>query len=170
MRRARDVALDEAALACGVMRRTYARTTHSGSHIRGQLAARRWQQPTPRVLVLHNGPLTYEQQLWVALLECPMGSALAGLTAAELDGLKGFSDKVTVAIHDGARKPELDWVTVWRSSGLTEADVHPVRQPRRTRPARSLLDAASRSNSPSRARAILLAGCQQRIVLPEHLT
>ena len=167
---ATDDPADQMALRSGVLRLSFAATLHTRSHIRAQLEAGRWQRPARSVLVLHNGALTADQQLWVALFACPPGSALAGLTAANLDGLQGFSSQVTVVIADGARKPPLDWVRCWRSTRLSSADVHPLRLPRRTRLPRSVLDAASDQRSPSRARAVLLATCQQQLLKPEHLT
>jgi hypothetical protein len=144
--------------------------SYGRSHVMAQLEARRWQRPAPRVVVLHNGPLTDQQRMWVALLAAPPGSALGGLTAAGLDGLQGFADAVTVVIGNAARRPQLDWVKVWRSTQLSNADVHPLREPRRTRLARSVVDAASDAVAPSRARAIVLAACQQRLVTAAHLS
>ena len=53
--------------------------------------------------------------------------------------------------------------------GLGSSDVHPLRQPRRTRAERSLLDAASWSRFERRARAVILTGVQQRVVSPQQL-
>lgn len=153
----------------GVLPLAQAACVYSRSHIRAQLDAGRWQRPARKVLVLHNGPLTYEQRLWVALLASPKGSALGGITAATADDLQGFTDAPTVVIPDGARRPQLDWVKVWRSTQLSAADVHPLRQPRRTRLPRSVVDAAADDGPPNRARALILASCQQRLVVPAHL-
>jgi very-short-patch-repair endonuclease len=48
-------------------------------------------------------------------------------------------------------------------------DVHPLREPRRTRLARSLVDAAAWAGSDRRAQAVLAAGVQQRLVRPGDL-
>jgi hypothetical protein len=58
---------------------------------------------------------------------------------------------------------------VHRSRVLGPDDVHPARLPPRTRLARSLLDAAAWSRSDDRARAVLAAGVQQRLVRPDQL-
>ena len=50
------------------------------------------------------------------------------------------------------------------SSRLTPADIQPVRQPPRTRIARSLVDAAAWMPTDRGARAVLAAGVQQRLV------
>ena len=66
-------------------------------------------------------------------------------------------------------KPSLPGETVHRSRALGPDDVHPARLPPRTRLARSLLDAAAWSGSDDRARAVLAAGVQQRLVRPDQL-
>ncbi len=50
------------------------------------------------------------------------------------------------------------------SRTLTDLDVHPLRQPRRTRIARSLVDAAAWMPTDRGAMAVLAAGVQQRLV------
>jgi hypothetical protein len=60
-------------------------------------------------------------------------------------------------------------VTVHRSRLLGPADVHPARLPPRTRLARSLIDAAAWMATDDRARAVLSAGVQQRLVRVEDL-
>ena len=48
-------------------------------------------------------------------------------------------------------------------------DVHPTREPRRTRGARSLVDAAAWAGSDRGAQALLAAGVQQRLARPQDL-
>src|SRR5580698_2016177 len=120
--------------------------------VRWKIDSGRWQQPCRGVIVTHSGPLTEKQRLWTALLWVGPGAVLAGLTAARLDGLKRFTD------HDAVDRPIYVLapsrrsirrlpcgipVVVHYSTMLGDADVHPVRQPRRTRIARSLVDAAA---------------------------
>jgi very-short-patch-repair endonuclease len=52
---------------------------------------------------------------------------------------------------------------------MTPEDVHPRREPRRTRVARSLVDAAAWMGSDRGAQAVLAAGVQQRLVRPGDL-
>jgi len=119
---------------------------------------------------MHNGPLTAAQRAWTALLSCAPGAALGGLTALEFDGFEGFLDEVpTVVLPGGADRPTYQAVHVHWSTRLGSSDVHPLRQPRRTRIQRSLLDAASWSRFERRARTVILAGVQQRVVSPQQL-
>ena len=135
-----------------------------------ELRARRWRRVGRDVFVTHNGPLTPTQQLWTALKSAPHGSAMSGLTAANLSGLRGFPSPVIHLTQPcGTRAVRLPGVVVHFSRFLGNIDVHPMRVPRRTRPPRSLLDAASFTESDRYARAILLAGVQQGIASVRQL-
>jgi hypothetical protein len=63
------------------------------NQLRWRIRSGRWQQPARGVVVAQSGPLTDGQLLRVALLRAGPRATLAGLTAARLDGLKGFDDK-----------------------------------------------------------------------------
>lgn len=147
--------------------------------LRWQVASGRWQRPCKGVVVTQSGPLTDRQVLRVALLRTGPTAALAGLTAARLDGFTGFGDKRPVA--DGPIHVILPAGTPRRSAPLrlnvvthysrtlTNDDVHPTRQPRRTRIARSLVDAAAWMPTDRGAMALLAAGVQQRLVRVDDL-
>ncbi|KAA1422402.1 hypothetical protein FE697_014720 [Mumia zhuanghuii] len=150
---------------CGVLTTEQATMMFGRSRVRSRLKAQRWAQPYRAVVVTHNGPLTPEQRRWAHLLACPPRSVLGGLTALELDGLQGFPPgKTFVVVPYGARRPEIDGVVLHTSSFLDARDVNPVRTPPRTRTARSVVDAASWSRAPRRARVIVLATAQQGLV------
>lgn len=154
----------------GVLTSAQATRLFGREYVRAQLAARRWQRPVRGVLVLHNGPLTESQRRWVALLAAAPGSALAGLTALSVDGFTGFEAvRPQVVQPMGSRRPAYRDVVPHWSIYLDDADIHPLRTPRRTRPQRSLLDEASWSEAERRARALILSGVQQRIVRPRDM-
>lgn len=148
--------------------------------LRWKIDSGRWQKPSRGVVVAQSGPLTDRQILRATLLRAGPRAVLAGLTAARLDGLTGFGDKASVV--DGpiyllapagykrrsAPLLQLNVVTHY-SRSLTSVDVHPTRQPRRTRIARSLVDAAAWMPTDRGAAAILAAGVQQRLVRVEDL-
>ncbi len=157
----------------GVSLRRRLVATHGASHVVAQLSARRWQAPTSDVVVLHNGPLTPEQRVWVVLMAAPPGSMLHGLSAAVHDGLAGFTpDGLHIVVPGSSRSRRAariqlprDWdVSVRWSTQLTVRDVSPAALPPRTRIARSIVDAASERVAPRRARVIVLAAVQQRLV------
>ena len=156
----------------GVLTTSQACLLFGRPRVRAQLAAKRWRRPTRGVVVLHNGPLTPVQEHWVALLSCPPGSVLGGITALGYDGFTGMSPQLPeVVLPEGRRmRSDIPLSPHW-STELGAVDVHPLRLPPRTRPARSLLDAASWSpfDAERRARAIVLAGVQQRLVRTRDL-
>ncbi len=150
----------------------------SPKELRWRVNSGRWQRPGRGIIVAHSGPITLRQQLWVALLWAGPGAALAGLTAAALDGLEGFSGRegstdrihLLVPAQRSVRKEPPGWpVAVHYSTMLGPGDVHPLREPRRTRMALSLVDAAAWMGSDRGAQAVLAAGVQQRLVRPEDL-
>jgi len=111
--------------------------------------------------------------LWVVLLGAGPSAALVGLTAARMDGLRGFDDdRIHLVVPESrqvrAKLPAV--AAVHRSASFGSADVHPARFPPRTRMPRSILDAASWMRTDNLARAVLAAGVQQRLVLPEALS
>jgi hypothetical protein len=147
--------------------------------LRWRVSSGRWQKPSHGVIVAQSGPLTERQTLRAALLRAGPRAVLAGLTAARLDGFKGFDDKTTIANRPifllvpygyKQRNPPLGLTVVTRYSQLlADEDVHPTRQPRRTRIARSLIDAAAWMPTDRGAAAILAAGVQQGLARPADL-
>lgn len=138
--------------------------------LRWRLDSGRWQRPCRGVVVAHSGPLTNAQILRVATIWAGSGAALAGLTAARLQGFRGLEEKAD-SIHlllPAARtvreiRPPLPLV-VHYSRNLTSQDIHPARTPPQTRMARSLVDAAAWMATDRGAQAVLAAGVQQRLV------
>lgn len=97
----------------------------------------------------------------------------AGLSAAQMDGLRGFTSHaihLLVPAPRHLRKQRLHVpIVVHRSRLFGPADIHPIRLPPRTRLARSLVDAAAWMGGEDRARAVLAAGVQQRLVRAEDM-
>ena len=139
--------------------------------VRWRLRSGRWQRPCRGVLVTHSGGISDPEWLWIAVLATGPQAVLGGLTAARLDGLTGFDDRAIHLVVPASRqvRTTVPGVMVHRSRVLGADDVHPVRRPPRTRVTRSLVDAAAWSGSDNRARALLAAGVQQRLVRPDQL-
>lgn len=144
----------------------------SKEEIRWRISSGRWQRPCRGVIVTHSGPLAEAQALRVAVLAAGPRAALAGLTAAWLGGFAGFGSKDPFherTIHllaPPGRKPRIAApklpITMHYSRMLTDDDVHPHLEPKRTRMSRSLVDAASWMPTDRGAMAVLAAGVQQR--------
>ncbi len=104
------------------------------------------------------------------LVAAPPGSALSGLTAADLDGLRGFEqDAIDLLIPHRARRPNLPGVRIRRSMLLGGDAVHPTAWPTRTTIERSIIDAAAWATSDNRARALVASAVQQRLTTPDAL-
>ena len=154
----------------GVINTNSALSFLSRSALRWRLRAGHWQQPCRGVFVAHSGPLTTMQTLWVATLWAGPGAALAGLTAARLQGLRGFDRKADAirvlmpAVHTARITRPPFPVVVHYSRKLGPGDIHPAKRPPQTRLARSLVDAASWMGTDRGAQAVLAAGVQQQLV------
>ncbi|MGI5147067.1 DUF559 domain-containing protein [Plantactinospora sp. CA-294935] len=140
----------------------------SAKALQHRLATGRWQIMSRGVYLAHNGPVTREQRRWAAVLAAGAGrrAVLAGLSALEVLGMRGYHS-ATLHVLISARRQDRDpppGVVVHRTRHLTAADVHRLGQPPCTMPARSLLDAAQWAGDDERARAIIAAGFQQRLV------
>jgi hypothetical protein len=126
-----------------------------------------WRQPDRRFVVTHNGPLTWRQQVWAALLAAPKGSLVAGLTALHLDGFTGFAmTPAHILMPARGRRPSSELGVFHRTEVLPDRHVA-ERSPPRTVVARSLIDAAAWASTERQARAIILSGVRQRLVTVE---
>jgi hypothetical protein len=140
------------------------------ARIRTELKRGMWQRPERGVVVTHNGALTPREDIEVALALCPPAAAIGGITALELDGFQPVRhSRPQVILPEGARAPRSTRVITHWSTKLDERDVHPTRTPRRTRPARSVVDQASWSSTDRAARSVVLAAMQQGLVSPRSV-
>ncbi|MCL8250216.1 hypothetical protein AERO_02380 [Aeromicrobium fastidiosum] len=147
-----------------VFRSAEADTAFGAATVRRRVRRGQWRRPARGVVVTHSRELDRREQQELALCLAPPASALGGLTALERDRLKGFGQTTTwVVLPEGARRPQHDAVFHW-STRLDHEDVHPTHEPRRTRTARSLVDAASWAPSDRAARTYVIAAFQQGLV------
>ncbi|MCR4513127.1 hypothetical protein [Aeromicrobium sp. 50.2.37] len=137
--------------------------------VRQRLRAGVWQRPCRGVVVTHNGVLTVHERDLVALASSPPRAALAGSSALRQDGFDARDPRPVVVLPAGARAPSWDRATAHWSHELTDVDVHPTHRPRRTRPARSILDTASWSSNERYARWIVISALQAGLVTTRHL-
>lgn len=138
--------------------------------VRHRIESGRWQRVARGVVVTHNGSLTESERDAIALAAAPPDSVLGGLTALRIDGFDGppVTTRFVVA-PPGRRAHQIDDVVTHWSGELSSLDVHPHRQPARTRPHRSVVDAASWSGSSRRARWVVLAAIQQGVATPAQI-
>ena len=144
-----------------------ANAQYGSGAVRHRIESGRWQRVARGVVVTHNGSMNDAERDAVALAAAPPGSVLGGLTALRIDGFDGPPPSARfVVVPKGGRTRQVDGVVAHASSELSSLDVHPHRQPPRTRPARSVVDAASWSGAARRARWVVIAGIQQGITTP----
>ncbi len=128
-----------------------------------------WTRPCRGVVVIHNGPLSQHERDLLALASSPPRSALAGAAALRHDGFDARDARHLVVLPSGARAPSWQGATPHWSGALDDDDVHPERRPRRTRPARSVLYAASWHGNERYARWIVISALQSGLVTTRHL-
>lgn len=121
-------------------------------------------------VVMHNGPLTADQQEWLGVLRAGEGAVLAAASAMR----RGWAaiaapPRPQVVIPWYRTAPSLPDTDVRRTRVLTGQDVHPTRQPPQLRLARATIDAASLARRPDDVRALLCVPVQQRRVRPAQL-
>ncbi|WP_254909722.1 DUF559 domain-containing protein [Micromonospora sp. NBS 11-29] len=148
-----------------------ARKFLSEKTIRHRVARGRWRQPHQRVYITHNGPVGPKELRWIAVLAAGPAAMLGGLTAAQAWGLRRYESRLVhlllPARHQTRTLPP--GVRIHRTTTLAPEDVLEVGKPRRTMPARSLVDAAQWAASDDEARAVIAAGFQQRLVAGDDL-
>jgi very-short-patch-repair endonuclease len=155
----------------GVLTTAQALRHLSAKTVRHRVAAGRWQQPHRAILVTHNGPIDAEQRRWIAVLGIGHHAVLAGTTAAEAAGLRGFADPtVHILIPDGHRPDRVpSGVTVHRTAAWRDADVLWTGRPPRTQMARSIVDAAQWARTDDDAQALVAAAFQQRLTTEQEM-
>jgi very-short-patch-repair endonuclease len=158
----------------GVISRRQALRYLAAGTIERRVTSSRWQAPHRGVYVIHSGPIVRQQWRWVAVLAAGAGrvALLGGPSALESMGFRGFGqDSVHVLIpaRSTIRCPPAG-VVVHRTSWLPAADVHRLGDPPGTTAARSLVDAAQWAGTDDKARAIIAAAFQQRMVRADDVT
>lgn len=147
------------------------------SAVRGHLTAGRWRCVCRGILATHNGTLTRDQKLWVAVLAAGRAASLAGTTALVAAGVRGVRDQTVHVLIPIDRKrssrlpgmpADMPAVRVVRTRVLPEEHLQVARPPRTTT-ARAAVDAAAWARNGDEAAAILAATCQQGRATPEEM-
>ena len=141
----------------------------SASRLRAEIDGGRWRCLNEKVICLHNGPLTRQQQLRAALLSGPLTAALCGLTVLELHSLRGFaSAAIHVLVPFGRRVllvPGVE-IVVHPQRRFPADDIRLLNNLRTTLPDRALVDAATWEADQMTAARLVVAGIQQLRIPP----
>lgn len=126
-----------------------------------------WRKPTHQVFVRTSGPLTTDQQTWVALLHGGPGARLAGRTALTLHG---WNEPLRTPFHvvtppTVRRTDTPDWIRLHRS----RATHGPAPSPARSDVHQAAIHAAQWAKTDREAMFIVLSCLQQRLVSPQRL-
>jgi len=150
-----------------VISRRQALRLMSESQLRHVVFAGRWSLPFRGIYVAHNGPMTGEQRRWIGSLAAGSGrpAPLAGATALQTYGLRGYESGVVHVYVPARLRPRNlpGFVIVHRTTQLARTDLQ-IGPPPRTSACRAVIDAAQWSATDDRARAIIAAAVQQRLV------
>lgn len=132
----------------------------------------RWQLLTPTVIATFTGDLTREQLAWLGVLHGGPGSLVAGLTAAELAGLRNWHrDEVCVIVPYANDVPSpFPGLSFARSRrDLARMAAGPAGVPRcQIEPA--ILMWGARERSPRSGVGVLAAAVQQQLTTPARLS
>ena len=137
------------------------------AEVRGAVRRGRWQF-VGRCVVMHNGPLSSDQLMWVAVLSPRPTAALARESALTAAGVRGLASVLVVVHAHGLTPARVPGVTYTRSRHLDAVDLEPGSHPLRTTSARAVVDAA-RHSSRERARTLVAMTVQQRKSLPKDV-
>jgi hypothetical protein len=150
------------AIQCSVASRTQLADLGIDRHrVRAQVRAARWRTAGPHVVRTTTGPPTDVQRRWIAVLHSGPRSLLAGLTAAESYGLRGWpSRELHVLVPYACEVADLRGVRMHRTR---QWRTHPGLPPR-SPIAEALVDAATWARTDAAAVGVLAAGVQQRLV------
>jgi hypothetical protein len=147
------------------------------SAVRRQLDGGRWRRLCRDIVSTHNGPLTADQRLWVAVLVAGREAVLAGTTALRTYGVRGIREGplrvlIPAPRNRSVRLPkmpdDMSAVRIVRTRALPPEHLQ-IGRPPRTTAARAVVDAAIWAGTPGEARATLAAVCQQRVVTPDEV-
>jgi very-short-patch-repair endonuclease len=131
-------------------------------HLAWRLRMGIWRQYGDAI-VMHNGPLTADQQAWVAVIAAGPGAVLAATSALVASGIRIPAPRVPHVLVPFARHPrQVPGVVVRRTRVLGRDDVDRQRQPPRLHIARAAVDASSLLTDADDVRATLCAVVQQR--------
>ncbi len=130
----------------------------------------RWQRQHAHTFATVTGPLTFEAQVWAAILRAGRGAVASHRTAAHLDGL---CDDAGPVIHvtipaDRYVGGKIDGVRVHYAHRLPLTR-HPAKNPPRTRIDDTVLDLIDTATHPRDAETWVTAACQRRLTTPERL-
>jgi hypothetical protein len=155
----------------GVVSRAQALRVLSPDAVRHRIASGRWRRAHAGIYLTFTGPSSRAQRRWIAVLAAGRSALLAGGSALELLGLRGYHAPTIHLLLPAARtvaRPPAG-VLVHRTRYLPPEDIARAQKPPCTTRSRSLIDAAQWADTEDDACAIVAAAYQQRLVNHEFV-
>ena len=142
----------------------------SAHHVDAQIAARRWREAAPAVIVLTTGWHSSQQRLWLAILNASVPAWLTGLTGLEHRGLSGWHrEEIMVLTVKGAHPPRLPRVRYRETRRPPATTPGPVDALPCAPIARCAIEGAGTERGRRTAQGLVIAVVQQGLCTPGDL-
>jgi hypothetical protein len=138
-------------------------------NLRWLIESGRWQSPCPRVYVVFSGPIPVLTMQHAALLYAGAGATTSYESAGRDWRLCPEPVAVHLSVPYSRQVDEQPGLVIHRSRTLTEADIHPVFSPRRTRIERTVLDLLADKRSADAALGLVADALRDRGTTPDRL-
>jgi hypothetical protein len=149
----------------GVLSLAQAKLHLSVDAVRHRVRSGRWQQLHRGIFLTHNGPTTRTHREWAAVLGVGSAAVLGGSTALSLAGRRTESSAIHVLVATKYQPRSVPGgVIVHRTTTLPDSHVHWLAKPPRTKPGRSVVDAAQWARTDDAARLAVADAFQRTLV------
>ncbi|MCM3886794.1 DUF559 domain-containing protein [Frankia sp. R82] len=140
--------------------------------VRWRVGSDRWQRIHPQIFAAHNGPLSYADRTWAAVLYAGEGAVLSHGTAAHAWGLATVPPRtIHVVVTSTHRRSAASDVRIHRATELTRREIfHPDDAPPRTSVERTVLDLVGQADKAVDAGAIIARAIQHGRTSAPRLT
>jgi hypothetical protein len=155
----------------GVLSLAQAKLHLSVDAIRHRVRSGRWQQLHRGIFLTHNGPPTSAHREWAAVLGVVSAAVLGGSTALSLADRRSGSSAIHLLVATNYQPRSVPGgVIVHRTTKLPDSHVHWLAKPPRTRPGRSVVDAAQWARTDDAARLAVADAFQRTLVTLDEVT
>jgi very-short-patch-repair endonuclease len=141
----------------------------SEDRVKWLIESGRWQSPLPRVYVAFSGPLPPSTMQHAVLLYAGPGAALSHQSAGFLWRLCQAPTSIHVSVPYLRKADPQAGLAIHRSRTLSDADVHPVFEPRRTHVERTVLNLLAGQPTADRALGLVADALRGRATTPDRL-
>lgn len=160
---------EHAATQCGVVsRRQLTLLGVTRWQIRAEIRAGRWRAHGRHTVAVHTAGLTREARWWWAVFETGGSAVLAGPTALEAGGMRGYDDPINVVVRKSKRHHKPRGVVVHETRRLLDGDIVETGVPR-LRIAVAAVLGALWAGTDRQAALLLVMSVNQRLTTAEQL-